>query len=395
MTDLVRLFPDSADLMARVSDGAADRERHCVDPYEQLEMVRKSGLTALTLDESLGGPGGTVVDLMTFVTDLAEADPNVAHILRSHYLQPQMVRRLPPGPVRDRWAAEIRAGQIFGNATSERDGALGTAQYATRLIPTGTGWKLSGAKYYSTGTAFADWVMVVAHLDDRRIARINVPLDRPGVEVQDDWDGFGQHRTGTGTTTFTDVAVTEDDIVQVTDPDERRVASEVPLMQLYLQALVAGILRSVVTDARDLLAGRTRTFDHAPSPTPAHDPVLLATIGRLASTAYAVESMVLSAAADIDEAYASERAGMPDPALFARASRSAALVQVHAGEAALAAATALFDVGGASAASRAKNLDRHWRNIRTLTLHNPASYKAIAIGDLLVNSAPLPANGYF
>ncbi|MFI6013688.1 acyl-CoA dehydrogenase family protein [Streptomyces sp. NPDC051243] len=395
MSDPASRFPEYADLLARVSAGAAERERLCVDPHEQLEMVRKSGLTALTLDESLGGPGGTVVDLMTFVTDLAEADPIVAHILRSHYLQPQMVRRLPPGPVRDRWASAIAAGQVFGNATSERDGALGTAQYATRLLPCEEGWRLTGAKYYSTGTAFADWVMVVAHLDDRRIARINVPLDRPGVAVRDDWDGIGQHRTGTGTTSFTDVLVTEDDIVQVTDPDRHRVASEVPLMQLYLQALIAGILRSVVTDARELLAGRTRTFDHAPAATPTEDPVLLATVGRLASTAYAVESLVLAAAADIDAAYASERAGAADPDLFARASLSAAQVKVHADEVGLAAAAALFDVGGASAASRARNLDRHWRNIRTLTLHNPASYKAIAVGDLLVNSAALPANGYF
>jgi alkylation response protein AidB-like acyl-CoA dehydrogenase len=215
------------------------------------------------------------------------------------------------------------------------------------------------------------------------------------VEVRDDWDGIGQHRTGTGTTAFTDVAVTEDDIVQISGPDEHRVASEVPLMQLYLQALTAGILRSVVTDARDLLAGRTRTFDHAPSPTPATDPVLLATIGRLASTAYAVECLVLAAAADIDAAYASERAGAADPALFARASLSAAKAKVHADEVGLTASAALFDVGGASSASRAKNLDRHWRNIRTLTLHNPASYKAIAVGDLLVNSVSLPANGYF
>ncbi|NED68239.1 acyl-CoA dehydrogenase, partial [Streptomyces sp. SID10244] len=61
----------------------------------------------------------------------------------------------------------------------------------------------------------------------------------------------------------------------------------------------------------------------------------------------------------------------------------------------LRAATDLFDIGGASSASRSKNLDRHWRNIRTVTLHNPTSYKAIALGDRLVNGTPLPANGYF
>ena len=70
-------------------------------------------------------------------------------------------------------------------------------------------------------------------------------------------------------------------------------------------------------------------------------------------------------------------------------------VKVHLDRVALEAATALFDVGGASASSRGRNLDRHWRNLLTLTLHNPASYKASALGRLLVTGEPLPTNGYF
>ena len=70
-------------------------------------------------------------------------------------------------------------------------------------------------------------------------------------------------------------------------------------------------------------------------------------------------------------------------------------VKVHLDRASLEAASELFDVGGASASSRARNLDRHWRNLRTITLHNPASYKAAAIGRHLVTGEPLPVNGYF
>ena len=55
----------------------------------------------------------------------------------------------------------------------------------------------------------------------------------------------------------------------------------------------------------------------------------------------------------------------------------------------------LFDAGGASATSRERNLDRHWRNARTLASHNPAMYKARALGDLRINGERLPANGFF
>lgn len=395
MTTTTPVCLEQDKLLADIATGAADRERQSIDPREQVKMVRDSGLTALTLDTRLGGRGGSITQLLDFVIGLAEADPIVAHILRSHYLQVQLIQRLPDGPVRDRWAGEIAAGKVFGNATSERDGTLGTFQYGTKLTPAGSEWRLSGTKYYTTGTAFSDWVMVVAQLDEKHIVRINLPLDRPGIEVLDDWDGIGQHRTGTGTTRFTDVQVTREDFLQVIDLVQRGCVSDSPLMQLYLQAVIVGILRTVVTDARQVLCGRTRTFDHAPSRTPAQDPMLLATVGRLASTAYATKAAVLAAAADIDAAYASERGGTADPRLFAQAALSAAQVKVHVDEVGLAAAAAIFEVGGASAASRAKNLDRHWRNIRTLTLHNPTSYKAIAIGDRIVNGTPLPANGYF
>jgi alkylation response protein AidB-like acyl-CoA dehydrogenase len=391
----IATVPDIDSLLTRVADGAAERERDSIDPREQVEMVRASGITALTLPQCLGGPGGSIVDLLSFIIDLAAADPIVAHIFRSHYLQIQLVRRLADEAARERWAKLILAGKIFGNATSERDGTLGTFDNAIRLVPDDDGWRLSGSKVYCTGTAYSDLVMVVVRLEEKTTARVNLPLGRQGITVLDDWDGIGQHRTGTGTTRFENVAVHEEDFLQVTLLDQPPVASDAPFMQLYLQAIMAGILRSVVRDATAILTGRTRTFDHAPSPVPAGDPVLLETVGRLASTAFATEALVLAAASAIDAAYASERVGAPDRRLFARAALCAAKAKVHIDDVALAAASALFDVGGASAASRAKNLDRHWRNIRTLTLHNPSSYKAIAIGDHVVNGSALPANGYF
>nr|WP_313775704.1 acyl-CoA dehydrogenase family protein [Mycobacterium sp.] len=385
----------NADLWQRISADAAGRERRGADPREQVEWVRDYGLTALTLPRRLGGPGGSIRDLLGVIIDLARADPIVAHILRAHYVQIQQIARIPDAPVQRRWAAEVAAGKIFGNAYSERSGKAGTTSFETSLRPVNGGWSLNGAKFYSTGTAFADWVTVGARLDERRVAWVNIPVDRDGVRIDDDWDGIGQHRTGTGSTTLTNVLVTESDFLLVSDLDDRPVASDSPLAQLYLQAIMAGILHAVVDDAGELIRGRTRTFDHAPADRPSDDPVLLQTIGRLSAAAYTARAAVLTAADDIGRAYESVRNQAPDARLFAEASLSAARVKVHVDETALAASASIFEVGGASSASRSKNLDRHWRNIRTLTLHNPTSYKAVAIGNLEANGEPLPANGYF
>lgn len=399
-------LPTTADrdaVLARIADGAADRERRGIDPRDEIRLLADAGLTAFTLDRADGGAGAGVVELLDLIIDLARADPIVAHILRAHFWFVEHIRRLRAGPVRDAWSARVARGEIFGNATSERTGEAGIRRFTTELRPVDGGWLLTGDKFYSTGTTFADWVLTMASLPGKReqVARIVIPVDRTGVTVIDDWDGIGQHRTGTGTTTFRDVFISADDFISLTDAadeaavDAAPVANDGPLLQLYLQALITGILLSVTDDAADILRTRTRSFSHAPAPRPREDPVLLETAGRLDAAAHVARSAVLAAAAEVEAAHAPARNGVIDAGAFTRASVSAARVKVHLDEVGLRSAADLFEVGGASVASRARNLDRHWRNIRTITLHNPAAYKAVAIGDHLVNHTPLPANGYF
>ena len=54
------------------------------------------------------------------------------------------------------------------------------------------------------------------------------------------------------------------------------------------------------------------------------------------------------------------------------------------------ATTQLFEVGGASITSEALRLDRHWRNARTISVHNPLIYKLRVIGDHVLNDSDLP-----
>jgi hypothetical protein len=57
-------------------------------------------------------------------------------------------------------------------------------------------------------------------------------------------------------------------------------------------------------------------------------------------------------------------------------------------------ASRLFDAGGASATQAIYNLDRHWRNARNTSTHNPTFLKASIVGDFLVNGTPPPLNGF-
>jgi alkylation response protein AidB-like acyl-CoA dehydrogenase len=118
-------------------------------------------------------------------------------------------------------------------------------------------------------------------------------------------------------------------------------------------------------------------------------------IGRLSSSTLAAEAVVLAAAEAQGLALDSANKGQIDFELAHRASLLSAQAKVFIDEIAPRAASLMYELGGASSTLRTTGLDEHWRNIVTLSAHNPAAFKARAIGDYLVNGTKLPANLYF
>jgi alkylation response protein AidB-like acyl-CoA dehydrogenase len=165
-----------------------------------------------------------------------------------------------------------------GNAITE-PGVGAVDRYRTRLTHQGDGWRLDGVKYYSTGSLFADYILAAADRDGERVG-VLVDTTANGVRQHDDWDGFGQRLTASGTTEFTDVAVDDDRILGpgygVPGP-----TYATPYLQLVQLSVLAGIAARAERDARSWVAERTRTYTHAAADLPRHDPLVQQVIGRL------------------------------------------------------------------------------------------------------------------
>ncbi|MFA4929480.1 MAG: acyl-CoA dehydrogenase family protein [Patulibacter sp.] len=384
-------------VLGEIAAGAAERDRERGHPFAAIDVVRRARLGAVRLPVADGGAGYSFPELFRLVVRLAEADPNVAQILRAHYSFVEQRLISPDRAAGARWLGLVADGAILGNATTElgpRNVGFGrAADPATAVRREGDRLLLRGTKYYCTGTLYADWVSVLAAGPDGAPGSVVVPVDREGVTVEDDWDGFGQRLTGTGTTRFDDVVVAEDELLRV-DPANGPYLQGA-FLQLYLTATIVGIVRNVARDATDLVRSRSRTFTHAPTAEAVTDPLLQRTVGEIASQAYAAEVTVGAAAEALGRAVDSVVGGVGDPDLAHEASLRVAQAKVVIDALGVRVAGELFDVGGASATARGAGLDRHWRNIRTLASHNPASYKALAIGDLLINGTRLPDNGFF
>jgi alkylation response protein AidB-like acyl-CoA dehydrogenase len=244
---------------------------------------------------------------------------------------------------------------------------------------------------------FADYVMVRAQDLDDRFVTVVIPTNRPGVTLVDDWDGFGQRLTGTGTTRFEDVSVRAEEVVF--DDDSRGTGYDRPyhgsFQQLFLTAIVAGIIRSAATNAAALVKRRARSFSFAPAERPVDDPILQQAVGEIASAAFAAEAAVLAAADALDRAAASRIDGAPNLDAAHEGALAAAKAKVIVDELAIRAGSAVFDAGGATSTKASANLDRHWRNARTLATHNPAAYKARSVGQHLISGDRLPLTGFF
>lgn len=402
---------DSRTRHAEIIRAIGDRAQACkragesIDPA--IDLVRESRLGAVRIPAALGGAGYSVREFFAMLMDLAAADPDVAHILRAHYWFVEERLRATNDEEQKRWLGHVAAGELFGNAITEIGGsaAVGTWAFQTTLASSAEGTcVLNGRKYYCTGSRYCDRVFVYASTNNGDSACAVVPVRREGVSFEpDDWDGMGQRLTGSGTGTFTNVRVGADEILRtaveseggntLANPSDPYLTGQ--FVQLILTAVMAGIMRAVVTDAVAHIRKRGRTYSHASAQRAGDDPLLQAVVGEIASQAFAAESLVLGAAEAQDMALATLSQGAADFDAAHRASLLAAQAKVIIDELAPRAATQLFDVGGSSAVKRSEDLDRHWRNVRTIASHNPTPYKARAIGDFLINGTLLSTNGFF
>ncbi|GII31973.1 acyl-CoA dehydrogenase family protein [Planotetraspora mira] len=383
---LAELYERAARILPELAEGAAERERERELPHAQIRRIAQARLFTFRIPAEYGGAGSSVQDVFRFVIDLAAADSNIAQAVRPDFGR---VEALLAGPEAERrkWFPRFLAGDVFGNAGWEIGGSNG--EIRSRITRHGDHFKVNGTKFYSTGALYADWIGAAALDDDGEKVFFTLPRDREGLHLIDDFDGVGQRLTASGTTRLDDVTVHPDEI-SIRDSGERR-SPVTPFLQLYLAAVEAGIARNALTDAVDFARERARPIAHSTARRSVDDPYVQHAVGEIAARAYAAEAAVLHAAASIDRAWHAELR----PDLLTLASVEVAQAQVFAIEGALKSAELLFDVGGGSATGRTHNLDRHWRNARTVANHNPRYWKAAVVGAFRLNGTEPPANGLF
>lgn len=384
-------------LAAEIAAGAVERELTGTWPEEQLRQIGRSGLLGIIVPVAFGGPGLPRATAVEVLRILAQADSAVGQLLLSHFVLAHAISGLEHNDPAPRIYTDVLAGAQLGNATVER----GTRTSADRLTTVtrqqdGT-WILNGTKYYATGTLGATWIAVAARIPDTEPshgATVFVRPEDPGVTLNlDRWSSFGQRGTASGEVVF-DHVVVDDAFVLDEGPDPDPVTAPPSVLGAFDQALHAavdiGIARAALEDGARFVTTRSRPWFEANVDSAADEPHVIRRFGELTARLYALEALLAHGAKLVDDALA-------EPELTREAAAAASL-QVAAAKAlaqefAVEIASGIFELAGASATDRGHALDRHWRNVRVHSLHDPARWKYVHLGNYTLHGTKPPRLG--
>jgi SfnB family sulfur acquisition oxidoreductase len=363
-----------------------DRERRL--PWAELDAFVASGLWGITVPRAFGGAGVSNGTLAEVTATIAAADGSLGQIPQNHFYALEVLR-VGGSLAQQRFFYErVLAGERFGNALAE----IGHKDFRrrTRLTRAAAGWHIDGRKFYCTGALYAHWIptLVIAEDEGRDVTYLAfVPRDTPGVTVTDDWDGFGQRVTGSGSVQFDHVRVEPEWVVPFQVSFERPTTIG-PLAQIIHAAIDLGQARGAFDAALQFVRERSRPWIDAKVERAADDPLTIAQFGDLAVRLRAAEALLRRAGRFVDAAQAdsTDRSVAIASVAVAEARALTTTVSLNAG-------SRLFELAGTAATLDGLGLDRFWRNARTHTLHDPVRWKYHAVGNFYLNDKLPPRHG--
>jgi len=371
-----------------IAGGARQRDRDRTLPWREVEQFSQSGLWGITVPKAYGGAGVSTGVLTQAVSVIAAADGNFGHIPQNHYYSLEVLRVGGTDAQKAFFYDRVLRGERLGNALAEtghRD-----FKRRTQLLREPDGWFIQGAKFYCTGAIYAHWIPTLAVAQDdvgERSYLVFVPRTAAGVTITDDWDGFGQRVTGSGSVQFERVRVEPEWVVPFAASFERPTTIG-PFAQIIHAALDAGIGHGALQATLPFIRDHARPWIDSGVSSASQDPLLLEQVGNVHVRLRAADALIARAARVVDAAQQ-----QPDEDSVAAASVAVAQAKALSTTASLLASTKLFELAGTGATLADQGLDRFWRNARTHTLHDPVRWKYHAVGNYVLNGVRPPRHG--
>jgi alkylation response protein AidB-like acyl-CoA dehydrogenase len=375
-----------AQLLERLAESAPQRDLVGGSPKAQRDDLRASGLLALSIPRALGGLGGTWQDTLLVVRQLARVDSSVAHLFAFHHLMLATVQLYSQAVQWERWLRHTaRHDWFWGNALNPRDRRATCQRFDGGVL-------LSGPKSFCSGAQDSE-MLVVSGDDGGELLIAAVPTSRSGIQVIQDWDNMGQRQTDSGSVQFDRLRIDDADVLRDPGPlSTPRSCLRSLISQLILVNIYVGIAEGAFEDARRYTLQEARPWHASTFERVEDDPHVLTQFGEFHVSLEALRLLGDRAGHQLDAALA--RGDALTAGERGELALSIATAKVSATRSGLDICNRLFDVTGARSTHAALGLDRHWRNLRTHTLHDPVHYKTHELGEWVLKGV-LPTPGFY
>lgn len=212
--------PALAALCERLAAGAAEVDRTCRWPAEQLRLCAEAGVFEWFLEPRHGGQGWTTVDAVRGYMALASACLTTTFILTQRTGACRRIAASRNGSLQARLLPGLVDGSLFSTVgishltTSRRH--LGRPVLAAE--ETSSGFRLDGLSPWVTGAVAADVIVMAASLveggapTDRELV-LAVPTDLPGITIDEPFPLVGLTASSTGAVRLDRVEVSRDNLI--------------------------------------------------------------------------------------------------------------------------------------------------------------------------------------
>ncbi|MFJ2973333.1 SfnB family sulfur acquisition oxidoreductase [Kluyvera sp. NPDC087067] len=366
------------EIAAFLQTGASERDLSGIVPAEVVNTYSNSGLWGITVPREFGGAEVSAATLASVIAIVSAADPALGQIPQNHYCLLEDIRLQGSDDQRRFFFELALSGHRFANALSETGGKT-VQDIQTRLTKSPQGLRINGRKGYCTGSLYAHWLGVLALDDEGRAQLAFVPHNAPGLTVVNDWACLGQRTTSSGTVLADNLPVESFNLIPSWKSYDTPTLAG-PFAQLTTAAIDAGIARAALSDTVSFVNQFARPWIDAGVERAGDDPLTIHQIGVLDSRIAAAEALLEQAGKVLDR-----YKHLQTEETVALASLAVARAKIFTTEAALEAASRLFELGGTRSTHPRYNFDRHWRNGRVHTLHDPVRWKYHLLGNWVLN----------
>ncbi|RZL78189.1 MAG: monooxygenase [Rhodococcus sp. (in: high G+C Gram-positive bacteria)] len=378
------------EVSAILARDAVERDRAGAAPFEEVLLLKDSGLVTLLGPAEFGGGGQPWATAYQVVREIARGDGSIGQLLGYHYLWAWAVRLVGTEPQIGAVEELYTSNRFFfGGAVNPRDTDLTIVDRGDTLL-------YNGVKSFSTGGRATDLTVLEGIIEGTatHVFAI-VPTAQEGIVFRGDWDNLGQRLTDSGSVEINDVEVDWSGAAGFVDKEFQPLVYNTlnfPALEIVFANFYVGIARGALDTAAEYARTRTRPWPYG------GDDKELATdewylregYGDLQSKLWAAEAFVDQVNREANAVLHDARENLTEQARGELAVRIAA-AKIRAADVALEIGTTVFELTGARATSNTVGLDIFWRNARTHTLHDPVAYKRREVGShLLTGELPEP-----